>query len=40
MIWPPEEWRRLEPRVPLEDGRRVQLMGNDNVRITYDPDWI
>lgn len=33
VIWPPEQWRRLDPEVPETPGRLVEDIGNGNVRI-------
>ena len=33
IIWPPEQWRRLEPALPNIEGRTVEKNGEHNLKI-------
>ena len=33
VVWPPEEWKRLEPRLPKRPNRRIETVGAHNIKI-------
>lgn len=43
VIWPPEEWKRLEPKLPKSRNRTVEKVGVSNVKIVNNAassDWM